>query len=109
MQRSVALIMFSNYESFGVVIGEAWSCGIPVISSNSGGLTERIDRTLGIRVNIGDEGALSRAFLEMCTNRNSFEPVRMRQVVLDEFSMPVIANKLQELYKEVLQQKQSSQ
>ena len=52
-------ILPSETESFGLVALEAMSSGIPVISTNSGGLPEvNIDNETGFLVNVGDLDAM---------------------------------------------------
>lgn len=102
IQAHDALIMFSNYESFCVVIAEAMACGKPVISSRCGGLTSLITDDLGYTVEPGDETALAKAILQLNTNKNRFEPAAIRKFVTGHFDQDVIARKLNEVYNSVL-------
>lgn len=64
MRLADCLVLFSNYETFSVVLAEAWSTGIPVIYTKCGGLTEINNPDLGIQLSIGDEKALLIALIE---------------------------------------------
>jgi len=50
MRAADALIMFSKHENFPCVIVEALCCGIPVLSSDVGGIHETINQENGILV-----------------------------------------------------------
>ena len=57
-------------ETFGLVILEAFSVGLPVIAFRSGGIPELVeDRRNGIIVEQGDEEALYRAMCELAQDR----------------------------------------
>ncbi|MBL4905145.1 MAG: glycosyltransferase family 4 protein, partial [Flavobacteriaceae bacterium] len=47
VQTSNVFVMFSNYENLPCVILEAFSCGIPVISTNVGGISEYFPSEFG--------------------------------------------------------------
>lgn len=102
IQAHDALIMFSNYESFCVVIAEAMACGKPVISSRCGGLTSLITEDLGYTVNPGDESSLSEAILKLQLNYGKFEPLTIRKFVTERFTQEIISNKLNEIYNSAL-------
>ncbi len=102
IQSHDALVMFSNYESFCVVIAEAMACGRPVISSRCGGLTELIDSELGYTVQPKDEAALSKAMLDLQSNYAKFDPTRIRKFVTDRFTQQHVCEKLDEVYQSVL-------
>lgn len=46
MNRLSAFVCVSRWESFGVSVLEASACGVPVIVSDAGGLTEVVDRNV---------------------------------------------------------------
>ena len=50
MRNADCHVLFSNYETFSVVMAEAWSSGIPSIYSQCGGLTEISDSELGVQI-----------------------------------------------------------
>ncbi len=56
--QSHALVMFSRYETFSIVIAEAWACGIPVISTPVG-IGAEMDDHLGLTVQNNDPLSLA--------------------------------------------------
>lgn len=63
MRAADCLVLFSNYETFSVVMAEAWMSGVPAIYSRCGGLTELTDPSLGTQVEKGDTAALAEALM----------------------------------------------
>lgn len=56
------------WESFGLVISEAWVAGRPVICSNAGGPAERINHNInGLHFPLGDHRALAETIIQCCT------------------------------------------
>jgi glycosyltransferase involved in cell wall biosynthesis len=72
LHKSHALVHFSNYESFSLVLAEAWACGIPVISTPVG-IADGMNKKLGTLVPIGDEDALAEAMTHMIENHTLFD------------------------------------
>lgn len=58
IKTSDCFVLFSNYETFSVVLAESWACGIPCVYSKCGGLTNIDDPALGIQVKPNDIEAL---------------------------------------------------
>jgi glycosyltransferase involved in cell wall biosynthesis len=61
MRLADCFVLFSNYETFSVVLAEAWSSGLPAIYTQCGGLTEIKNPDLGIQLPLKDESALLKA------------------------------------------------
>ena len=58
-------VLPSLFETFGVVVIEAMSCGKPVIATVCGGPEHIVDGSTGLLIPAGDAEALSRAMLQM--------------------------------------------
>jgi glycosyltransferase involved in cell wall biosynthesis len=101
-QQSSALIMNSRYENQPVVILEAFSCGIPVISTRVGGIPELINSERGILVDSGNSGELVQAILNMKANYATFIQSKIRNFAVEQFSDKVIALQLNSIYRSVL-------
>lgn len=91
MRLADCMVLFSNYETFSVVLAEAWSTGIPVIYTKCGGLTEINNFDLGIQLSIGDEKGL----LEALTK---FENKKYSQLKISEFAQQFTSDSLTEFF-----------
>ncbi|MCA0429836.1 MAG: glycosyltransferase [Bacteroidetes bacterium] len=98
-ENCLGLIMFSNYESFGVVIGESISFLKPVITSVCGGITERITAELGYQINPKNEKELSNAINHITNNPWQINKENAMRFI-NEFSLNSIAEKLNTIYKQ---------
>jgi D-inositol-3-phosphate glycosyltransferase len=97
-QQASCFILFSHYESFSIVAGEAWSCGIPVISTPVG-IAFDMDSSLGFNVKDNDSLSLAMA-MEKILNDAEFNPMTIRKHAL-QYSDLVIAEELNALYSEL--------
>ncbi|MDE3145595.1 MAG: glycosyltransferase [Bacteroidota bacterium] len=73
MQASSALVLFSRHENFPCVIIEALCCGLPVVSSNVGGVSESINNTNGLLVESENIVALKDVLINMMDNYHQFD------------------------------------
>jgi len=72
--KSDVFILPSLAEAFGNVIGEAMACGLPIISTNEGGIPDLVGEENGILVEAGNVVQIKSAIMAMKTN----EEMRIR-------------------------------
>ena len=102
MRRCDCLILFSNYENLPVVIPEAFACGIPVIATRVGGISEIVNDSNGILVGAGDEKALATAMGKVETSAGGFDAQKLHSFAKTHFSYESVGKKLHQLYNKAL-------
>ena len=98
MQMADALLIFSNYENFPVVINEAFTLGIPVIATRVGGIPEFVESRNGVIVEPGDEKALLKTLNNFLDNKYKFDKVKIKQTAINNFSMQTVGKQLFDIY-----------
>jgi glycosyltransferase involved in cell wall biosynthesis len=101
-RESSFLLMFSNFESFSIVIPEALSCGTPVLATNTGGIPEYFSPTSGRLVSPGDESALLDNLNFMLDHYASFDPKDLGSFVESRFGLLKVGSQFDEVYKSIL-------
>jgi glycosyltransferase involved in cell wall biosynthesis len=102
--RAEVAVVPSLYEGFGLPAAEAMSCGVPVVSTTAGALTEVVDEKSGILVPPGDHRAIAEA-VKLLMNDDALRQrmgVAGRARVLKMFSWEEAARKTLEVYQEVM-------
>jgi glycosyltransferase involved in cell wall biosynthesis len=97
LQSSNLFVLFSNYENLPCVILESFACGVPVISTNVGGISEFFPKEFGFLVPPKDEGDLLHKILTM---HQGFKMNKkdMYNYVEKNFSEDKIASDFEKLY-----------
>jgi N-acetyl-alpha-D-glucosaminyl L-malate synthase BshA len=95
----------SETESFGLAALEAMSCGVPVISSNSGGLPEvNQNGVTGYLSNVGDVENMSKNAISILNNENSLAQFKLNaRTVAKSFDIQNILPLYEDLYFKALQ------
>jgi L-malate glycosyltransferase len=86
MQSCDVFVLSSLHETFGVVVGEAMSCGKPVISTRCGGPEFIVTEDNGILVDVANPQALADAMSSFISGQVSFDSKTVRASVVSRFS-----------------------
>jgi glycosyltransferase involved in cell wall biosynthesis len=102
IQNAHFQVLFSRFENLPVVILEGYACGIPILSTDVGGISEHLDDSLGKLIQSEDEEALLNSLIEMIDKRDSYDRKNIRNYALDHFSKEVIGKQLYGVYKGIV-------
>ncbi|MDC3252850.1 glycosyltransferase family 4 protein [Crocinitomicaceae bacterium] len=94
-QNSDAFVLFSEYESFSIVIAEAWATGTPVIST-SVGIASNMNKELGIQVQSKNLESLKNAMLSIIEDKIVFDSSQIIRKA-KEFGSEAILKKWEKL------------
>ncbi|MDP3012737.1 MAG: glycosyltransferase family 4 protein, partial [Candidatus Subteraquimicrobiales bacterium] len=103
MGAADVFVLPSEREGFGLVALEAMACGVPVVASKVGGLTEFIeDGKDGFLINSGDKNALVEKINYLLTNFKAYESISSaaREKAL-RYDIGIKAEKIKEIYEKV--------
>ena len=98
MQLADVFVLFSNIENLPLVLIESISCGTPFISSNVGGIAELHNNELGVLVEAGNVEELTIEMNNIIKNLNKYNPQKIRQFAIDQYSDEVVGKKFNDLY-----------
>ncbi len=102
------LIQPSEHESFGLVPLEAMACEVPVIVTNSGGITEVVEHAeTGYLCEVGDIEAMASYAVQIFQNPEQAREMgrKGRMHVVKHFSHDQIVGQYEALYEEVLERR----
>jgi glycosyltransferase involved in cell wall biosynthesis len=102
MQQAKSLILFSRIENMPCVILEALCCGLPVIASDVGGISEVINDSNGILIQSEDETALQNVMLSMIDQYQNYDRKNIADIAKQKFSYEVIGKQFNELYQQAV-------
>jgi len=99
MQNSDFLVFPSKHESFGLVVTEALSSGLPVIVGNKTAPIEFVDAENGLMVHYDDIHQIAHAMEMMIQNANNYQAENIREKVIKNFSFENFGKNLVNTYK----------
>ena len=103
MNTTNCFILYSDYENQPCVILESLASGIPVISTNVGGISELLKENRGVLIEKKDGQELLEAMNNILKKNVKLEsPENLRKYVEDHFSKHEIAEIFSKIYKQVL-------
>jgi glycosyltransferase involved in cell wall biosynthesis len=95
-------LLFSNYENLPVVLLESLACGVPVITTDVGGISEFIGNDQGIFVPRANKNLLIEAIVKLMDEKIVYNRQEIRNYAVSNFSSPIIGAKFYSIYEEVL-------
>lgn len=98
MKMASSFVLFSWYENSPCVIAESLCCGLPVISTDVGGIKELIDSSNGILIKPGNEDGLAAAMVQMMDEYPSFSKEIIAGKAAEKFSFDVVGKKIKDIY-----------
>jgi len=102
INKNDLFLLFSNYETFSVVIAEAQVCGLPIISSKCGGLTNEIALEDGVQVPINDERELCNQLNYLIDTLGKYDNIKIAKKAAKKYSYESVGQQFFELYNTIL-------
>jgi L-malate glycosyltransferase len=100
MAEACFLVMFSRFENLPAVILESFACGVPVISTDVGGISEHLHPSMGILTKPGDEKELLEKIDYMLDHYRKYDKKEIRDYAAAHVSREVIGRMLCDVYEE---------
>jgi glycosyltransferase involved in cell wall biosynthesis len=102
MQNFDLFLLFSNYENLPCVISESLVSGMPVISSDVGGIKEMITKENGILVTAKKEDELLLSLDKTLDNLSKFNRKEIAEKAKEKYSYLTVGNQFLSIYKEII-------
>ncbi len=101
--KSQAFVLFSNFETFGVVLIESFASGVPVIGTNIKPINDLIKPERGILVEPRNEKELEDAMLALIDEKNTFNKNEIRQYAVQNYSYKIVGQQFLNLYHKAIE------
>jgi glycosyltransferase involved in cell wall biosynthesis len=101
-QASDALVLSSDFETFGVVLIESLAMGRPVIATDCGGPREIVSEANGLLVPLGDSHALANAMSSMIEEKHRYSPEALREACVAAYGEQAIVARHVAIYESVV-------
>ena len=95
-QSGIDLAIMKDFKP--CVILEAFACGVPVISTDVGGIRDYFPKNFGYLIRVKDEEALENSILKIYNREITPDRIQMHRYAEEQFGVITICNKFSELY-----------
>ena len=100
-QSADFFVLFSNFENLPCVIVEAFASGVPVVSTNVGGIAEILAPERGLLISQGDEEALFQSLSHILDHSGDYDRQAIRRYAIETFAAEKIGEEIFAQYKAV--------
>lgn len=98
MQSSSFLVFPSRHESFGLVIAEALSCGLPVIVGHTTAPKEFVKNDFGLLISADDTFAIANAMKYLMNHYHQYASETLSSYIHEHFGFESFGKKLTDIY-----------
>jgi glycosyltransferase involved in cell wall biosynthesis len=105
MREADFQVLFSRFENLPVVILESYACGVPVLSTDVGGIKEHMNPDLGVLIQSENEEELEEKINYLLDHSQEYLKEKLRAYAETHFSKEVIGKHLAEVYTSIIQTK----
>jgi glycosyltransferase involved in cell wall biosynthesis len=102
MCKAAFFVFPSRHESFGLVVAEALSCGIPVITTDRSAPPEFVSDKTGLLVDPDSVPQLAAAMQTLIREHGAYDPQLLRESIVSRFSFDNFGKKLLSIYTALL-------
>ena len=98
MQQADCFVLFSNIENLPLVIIESMACGLPIITTDVGGISEHMDESKGKMIAARDTDSLTKNMNFMILNSAKYNSEAIRNYAIENFGNESISRQFNDLY-----------
>lgn len=102
MRESNVFLLFSNYENSPCVISEALVCGLPVVASDVGGISEMLDESNGVLVPAQNELILLKALNQVLETLDNYDNKAIAKKAVARYSYENVAKQFINIYQKTI-------
>jgi glycosyltransferase involved in cell wall biosynthesis len=95
-------VLFSNFETQGLVLIESFACGKPVVSTCVGGIPAIVNKDIGVLIDRNDEQALENAINYMLDHHQDYDSAAIRRYAVENFGKDAVREMLFKIYSQIL-------
>ena len=100
--KTVDFLVFpSRHETFGLVVAESLSSGVPVVCTNQTAPKEFVNESNGILVTPDDVSAIHQGMLQLIENYDKYNAVGISEEITNRFGLTNFGKKLTIIYQEL--------
>ncbi|MEL7119204.1 MAG: glycosyltransferase [Bacteroidota bacterium] len=102
MQNCHIYVSASRWETFGITLIEAMSCGKPIVATATAGSEDILTETSGLLVPTENPQALAEAITKVATHYKQYQPTMIRTLAQEKFDSIKIASRIKEVYESII-------